>query len=67
MVYIIPKKSSPEHFEEIITPFVKDEIRNGDGFLKHAQKMAEHKDSVFSFSLVPINDQQSLTLNNNSD
>jgi len=60
VVYIIPKKSSPEHFEEITTPFVKDEIRNGDGFLKHAQKMAEHKDSVFSFSLVPIDNNRVL-------
>ena len=53
VVYIIPKKSSVEHFDEITTPFVKDEIHKGGGFFKHAQEMAEHKDSVFSLSLVP--------------
>jgi len=57
VTYILPKKSSVEHFEEITTPFVKDEIRNGGGFLKHAQKMAEHKNSVFSFSLVPVDNR----------
>ena len=60
VTYIIPKKSSAEHFEEITTPFVKDEIRNSGGFLKHAQKMAEHKDSVFSFSLIPIDNNRVL-------
>ena len=60
VTYILPKKSSVEHFDEITTPFVKDEIRNGDGFLKHAQKMAEHKDSVFSFSLVPVDNNRVL-------
>ena len=53
VVYIIPKKSSPVHFGEITTPFVKDEIHSGGGFFKHAQDLAQHKDSVFSFSLVP--------------
>ena len=53
VVYIIPKKSSPVHFGEITVPFVKDEIHSGGGFFKHAQDLAEHKDSVFSFSLVP--------------
>ena len=57
VTYIIPKKSSIEHFDEITTPFVKDEIHNGGGFFKHAQKMAEHKDSVFSFSLVPVDNR----------
>ena len=60
VVYILPKKSSVEHFDEITTPFVKGEIHNGGGFFKHAQEMAEHKDSVFSFSLVPIDHQQVL-------
>ena len=32
---------------------VKDEIHSGGGFFKHAQDLAQHKDSVFSFSLVP--------------
>jgi len=54
VVYILPKKSSVEHFDEITTPFVKAEIHNGGGFFKHAQEMAAHKDSVFSFSLVPV-------------
>jgi len=53
VVYIIPKKPSIDHFNEITIPFVNDEIRNGNGFFKHAQEMAEHKESVFSFSLVP--------------
>ena len=53
VVYIIPKKSSPVHFAEITVPFVKDEIHSGGGFFKHAQDLAQHKDSVFSFSLVP--------------
>jgi len=53
VVYIIPKKSSPVHFGEITVPFVKDEIHSGGGFFKHAQDLAQHKDSVFSFSLVP--------------
>ena len=53
VVYIIPKKSSPVHFGEITTPFVKDEIHSGGGFFKHAQDLAQHKDSVFSLSLVP--------------
>jgi hypothetical protein len=53
VVYIIPKKSSVEHFDEITTPFVKGEIHSGGGFFKRAQEMAEHKDSVFSFSLLP--------------
>ena len=57
VTYIIPKKPSIEHFDEITTPFVKDEIHNGGGFFKHAQKMAEHKDSVFSFSLVPVDNR----------
>jgi len=54
VVYIIPKKSSPVHFGEITVPFVKGEIHNGGGFFRHAQEMAEHKDSVFSFSLSPV-------------
>jgi hypothetical protein len=53
VVYIIPKKSSTEHFGEITTPFVKGEIHSGGGFFKHAQEMSKHNDSVFSFSLVP--------------
>ena len=53
VVYIIPKKSSPVHFAEITVPFVKDEIHSGGGFFKHAQDLAQHKDSVFSLSLVP--------------
>ena len=57
VTYIIPKKPSVEHFDEITAPFVKDEIHNGGGFFKHAQKMAEHKDSVFSFSLVPVDNR----------
>jgi len=57
VTYILPKKSSIEHFEEITIPFVKDEIHNGGGFFKHAQEMAEHKDSVFSFSLVPVDNR----------
>jgi len=57
VVYIIPKKSSPVHFGEITVPFVKDEIHNGGGFFRHAQEMAEHKDSVFSFSLTPVDNR----------
>jgi len=53
VVYIIPKKLSTVHFGEITVPFVKDEIHRGGGFFKHAQEMANHKDSVFSFSLIP--------------
>ena len=57
VVYIIPKKSSPVHFGEITVPFVKGEIHNGGGFFRHAQEMAEHKDSVFSFSLTPVDNR----------
>ena len=57
VVYIIPKKLSTEHFGEITTSFVKDEIHNGGGFFKHAQDLAEHKDSVFSFSLTPVDNR----------
>ena len=60
VVYILPKKSSVEHFDEITTPFVKAEIHNGGGFFKHAQEMAAHKDSVFSFSLVPVDNNRVL-------
>ena len=60
VTYILPKKSSVEHFDEITTPFVKAEIHNGGGFFKHAQEMAEHKDSVFSFSLVPVDNNRVL-------
>jgi hypothetical protein len=64
VVYILPKKPSVVHFDEITTPFVKGEIHNGGGFFKRAQEMAEHKDSVFSFSLVPDNTRilRSLTI-----
>ena len=60
VTYILPKKSSVEHFDEITTPFVKAEIHNGGGFFKHAQEMAAHKDSVFSFSLVPVDNNRVL-------
>ena len=60
VVYILPKKSSVEHFDEITTPFVKAEIHSGGGFFKHAQEMAAHKDSVFSFSLVPVDNNRVL-------
>ena len=60
VTYILPKKSSIEHFDEITTPFVKDEIHSGGGFFKHAQEMAAHKDSVFSFSLVPVDNNRVL-------
>ena len=60
VTYILPKKSSVEHFDEITTPFVKTEIHNGGGFFKHAQEMAAHKDSVFSFSLVPVDNNRVL-------
>ena len=67
VVYTIPKKLSTEHFGEITTPFVKDEIHSGGGFFKHAQDLAEHKDSVFSFSLVSRKQPKNFTLNNNYD
>jgi hypothetical protein len=60
VTYILPKKSSVEHFDEITTPFVKAEIHSGGGFFKHAQEMAAHKDSVFSFSLVPVDNNRVL-------
>ena len=57
VVYILPKKLSTVHFGEITVPFVKGEIHNGGGFFRHAQEMADHKDSVFSFSLTPVDNR----------
>ena len=53
VTYIIPKKPSYEHFDEITTPYVKGEIHTGGGFFKHAREMANNENSVFSLSLVP--------------